>query len=69
MVESIVTTPNLDCDDAETVLQALDLYAARNVDFIDAYHAVHLQRAGLRRIATYDRKHFGRVPWLEVVEP
>lgn len=68
-VEAIVTTPNLACEDSDIVLQALDLYATKNVDFIDAYHAYLLAERGPRRIATYDRKHFGRVPWLEVVEP
>jgi len=23
---------------------------------------------GLARIATYDRKHFGRIPWIEIVD-
>lgn len=49
--------------------QALDVYVDKHVDFIDAYHAFLLKKRGLRRIATYDRKHFRRADWLEVVEP
>lgn len=68
-VEIILTTPNLDCPEAEILLPALDLYATRNIDFIDAYHAFLLRHRGATRIATYDRKHFGRIDWLEIVEP
>lgn len=68
-VEAIVSTPNLECPEADLVLQALDFYVAKNVDFIDAYHAFLLKERGLHRIVTYDRKHFGRADWLQVAEP
>lgn len=65
----ILNTPNLICPDAALIRLALDTYAQENIDFIDAYHAFYLKNEGLKRIATYDRKHFGRVSWLEIVEP
>lgn len=68
-VEAILSTPNLECSDSEIILQALDFYAAKNVDFIDAYHAFLVKEQGQRRIVTYDQKHFGRVDWLDIVEP
>ena len=68
-VEKILNTPNLQCEDMAVILMALDLYADANVDFIDAYHAYYLKDRELTRILTYDRKHFSRAPWLEVVEP
>jgi len=67
-VEILLNTPNLNCPDAPTILKALDFYATRNVDFIDAYHAYLLPREGISRIATWDRKHFRRADWLELVE-
>lgn len=67
-VAVILNTPNLECPDTPLLLEALDFYATRNVDFIDAYHAFHLQRRGLSRIATWDRKHFRRADWLKIVE-
>ena len=48
---------------------ALDLYVQQNIDFIDAYHAYYLKDEQLPQIVTYDRKHFGRVHWLEITEP
>ena len=65
-VETILNTPNLICPEAEMILMALDLYVQGNMDFIDAFHAYDLQAQGLLQIATYDRKHFNRVPWLEI---
>ncbi len=68
-VVMILNTPHLECPESELILRALDLYATKNVDFIDAYHAFLLKALGLSRIATYDRKHFKRVEGLEIVEP
>jgi predicted nucleic acid-binding protein len=67
-VAVILNTPNLECAETPILLEALDFYATRNVDFIDAYHAFLLQRKGPSRIATWDRKHFQRADWLEIVE-
>lgn len=68
-IAKILNTPNLRCESATIVRQAVDLYAERNIDFIDAFHACALQAEGATRIVTFDRKHFRRVDWLEVVEP
>ena len=68
-VEKILNTPGLTCPEASLILLALDLYEHQNVDFIDAYHAFYVREQGLTQIATYDRKHFTRAPWVEVVEP
>ena len=65
-VETILNTPNLICPEAEMIVMALDLYVQENMDFIDAFHAYDLQAQGLSQIATYDHKHFKRVPWLEM---
>ena len=68
-VGKILNTPNLECPEGLLVLQALDLYTTQNIDFIDAYHAFLLKDKQMNRILTYDKKHFGRIPWLEVAEP
>jgi predicted nucleic-acid-binding protein len=68
-VSMILNTPNLVCPEARLILPALDFYVQQNVDFIDAYHAHYLKDIGITEILTYDRKHFGRVNWLQIVEP
>ena len=65
-VETILNTPHLFCPQAEMIIMALDLYVQENIDFIDAVHAHDLLTQGLSQIATYDHKHFKRVPWLEI---
>ncbi len=65
-VETILNTPNLFCPQTEMIIRALDLYVQENIDFIDAIHAHELQAQEISQIATYDHKHFKRVPWLEI---
>lgn len=67
-VEKILNTPNLECPESSLILMALDLYVQQNIDFVDAIHAFYLKERELHRIVTNDRKHFGRVSWLEVAE-
>lgn len=68
-VEKILNTPHLECPETDLIFQALDFYAEKNVDFIDAYHAFLLRERGFLQIVTFDRKHFKRVDWLEILEP
>ncbi len=68
-IGKILNTPNLHCEASSTVLEALDLYVVKNVDFIDAYHGVMLRGANTMQIVTYDKKHFGRMDWLTILEP
>lgn len=65
-VEMILNTPNLHCPEVSLLLMALDLYVHANVDFVDAYNAFSMKEQGLTQILTYDRKHFSRVPWVQV---
>lgn len=67
-VEKILNTPNLECGESVRILQALDTYVHENIDYIDAYHVFYMKDLGLARIATYDRKHFGRIRGLEIVD-
>jgi predicted nucleic-acid-binding protein len=68
-VSMILNTPNLSCPETRSIRLALDLYVDQNIDFIDAYHAFYMKDEQLSEIVTYDRKHFGRVNWLRIIEP
>ena len=65
-VEKILNTPNLDCPETPLLFMTLDLYVHANIDFVDAYNAYHMKEKGLTEILTYDRKHFARVPWIQI---
>jgi predicted nucleic acid-binding protein len=36
---------------------------------VDAYNGLYMKTQDLTKIYTYERKHFARLDWLEVVEP
>jgi predicted nucleic-acid-binding protein len=67
-VSILLNTPNLRVERADDLLEALDLYATKNIDFVDACHGVSLRGSG-RTVLSYDKKHFGRMEWLTVEEP
>ena len=67
-VETILNTPNLRCDESPRILLALDVYVHENIDFIDAYNAFYMKDHELMRVATYDRKHFSRISWVNILE-
>lgn len=67
-VEKILNTPNLHCPEAPLLFMALDIYVHANIDFVDAYNAFHMKEQGLTEILTYDRKHFTRIPWVQIRE-
>ncbi len=50
----IVGTESLFIPDKDVLADALVLYARKNIDFIDAYHAVFMKYHGLREIYSYD---------------
>ncbi len=68
-VLAILNTPGLEVAEADILLQATLWYEEKNVDFIDAYNAAWLLAQGLRRVATFDRKHFARFKGLSVMVP
>lgn len=69
MVSKILNTPNLKIEGSTLLVEVLDLYISKNMDFIDAYNAFYIKDNNLGRILTFDKKHFSRVEWLERIEP
>jgi len=53
-VSVILGTENLFVPDKDVLVDALVLYARKNIDFIDAYNAVFMKYQGLREIYSYD---------------
>jgi predicted nucleic-acid-binding protein len=68
LVNTILATPNIECPNKELLFDALVAYTERNVDFIDAYHALLLGRRRDISLATFDRKHFRRFPDLDLLD-
>ena len=61
VLSALITASEVDVEEAQTVLQALQLSASRNVDFVDAYLAVRAKEAG-EQVCTFDESDFKRLP-------
>jgi uncharacterized protein len=55
--------------DADVVVDALLAYAESNVDFIDAYNVCWMRQRGLKRVVTFDEKHYSRLEEIDVLTP
>ena len=64
-----MNTPNVEVEKKELIRDAIDLYAERNIDFIDAYNAFWMQAASLTIAYTFDTRHFSRVPFVRAQQP
>ena len=67
-VEKILNTQNLDCPNKALILNALAMYAEKNIDYVGAYNGFILKKAGITDVYSYD-KHFDRLSWLKRIEP
>jgi predicted nucleic-acid-binding protein len=60
-VRAILNTPGIEVTDGDLVLQATADYAAKNVDFIDAYNGAWLLAQGMNLALTFDHLDFSRL--------
>ncbi len=61
VVETILETKNIKVANHARIREAIDLYAAGKIDFIDAYNISYMRAAGYRKISTFDMKHFKNI--------
>lgn len=66
---SLLNTKGIDVDQANLVGQAIDIYAAKNIDFIDAFNVSWMQTNQIKSIYTFDQRHFSRVEGVDVKVP
>lgn len=68
MVGNLISLRSVQLTNKRLYLQALTLYAAKNLSFADAYNAVYLKSRGLSEIYSWDTD-FDKVEGLVRVEP
>jgi predicted nucleic-acid-binding protein len=66
---AILNTPGIEIENETLISQIVDLYAEQNIDFIDAYNILWMQRAGVTTAYTFDTRHFSRVPFIQAKAP
>ncbi len=65
-VLAILNSPGLKVPDANLVFKAIAWYAEKKVDFIDAYNAAWMTQHQIRKVYTFDQKHFSRFEEIEI---
>jgi uncharacterized protein len=68
-VLAILNTPGLEIAESDLLMEAATNYAAKNVDFIDAYKAAWMLQQQLNTAYTFDKKHFSRFESITVKMP
>jgi predicted nucleic-acid-binding protein len=67
-IEKILNTSNLFCPQKDIILNALNVYTEKNIDYIDAFNAMTLREKGIEVLYSYD-PHFDRIDGLTRLEP
>ena len=65
---AIAETDNTIIENRQVILGALDLYEEKNIDFIDAYLASHLEKNNCDTIFTFDRD-FRKIDFIDKIIP
>lgn len=68
-VLGILNTPGVYVEHEAIITKAMDIFLHTNIDFIDAYSMSWMQANGMSVAYTFDRRHFSRVPGIEVRVP
>jgi predicted nucleic-acid-binding protein len=66
---SILNTPGIEVENATLVGQAADIYAGKNIDFVDACSICSMKANNIKVAYTFDHRHFSRVDGIEVRVP
>jgi predicted nucleic-acid-binding protein len=66
---SLLNTKGVEVDQANLIGQAIDIYAAKNIDFIDAFNVSWMQINQIKSIYTFDQRHFSRIEGIDVKVP
>ena len=64
VVDTILETKNIRVANHSRVKEAINNYAAGKIDFIDAYNVAYIKSRGLKKVATFDVKHFKNIEGL-----
>ena len=64
----VIFLPGLRLPGKKLYRQIFELYVDQNIDFIDAYTAIHMEKRGLSQIYSYD-SDFDRIAGVSRVEP
>jgi len=67
--KAILATPGLEVINGALVEKAVEHYMGKNIDFIDGYIAVVMERRKVSEIYSYNKKHPARIKTIKRLEP
>jgi predicted nucleic-acid-binding protein len=68
VVETLLHSKGIRVLNSKLIGDALNNYMDSNVDFIDAYNGNLMKKRGFKKVATFDKKHFKRMQWIELMD-
>lgn len=68
VVETLLCVRGLRVFNSKIIREAINIYTDSNVDYIDAYNAVLMRKKGYKKVATFDKRHFKRMQWIEMMD-
>jgi len=67
VIDAVLETKNLRTANHSRVKEAINLYEAGKMDFIDAYNIAYLKAKDFNKVATFDVKHFRNIEGITLV--
>ncbi|MGR3219967.1 MAG: PIN domain-containing protein [Candidatus Anammoxibacter sp.] len=61
VIDAILETKNMKVANHVRIKETVRHYSSSNIDFIDAYNIAYVKRNDIKKIATFDVKHFKNV--------
>ena len=68
VVETLIHSKGLKVFHSTLIEESMKIYTENNIDFIDAYNGVLMKNKGIKKVATFDKKHFLRIQGIEVLD-
>jgi predicted nucleic-acid-binding protein len=69
MIRAILATQGIEVINGALMAKVIDHYEGKNIDIMDGYIAVLMEKLNITDIYSFDRKHLSRLDNLKLIEP
>jgi predicted nucleic-acid-binding protein len=69
MIRTILATQGIEVINGALMAKVIDHYEGKNIDIMDGYIAVLMEKLNITDIYSFDRKHLSRLDNLKLIEP
>jgi predicted nucleic acid-binding protein len=68
LILPILELPHIKIEGKQSLKKIFDIYIDKNISFIDAYHAIFMEKEGLNEVISFDRD-FDRIEGIKRIKP